>query len=514
MKNKILCILIIAIFLLACISNQQKEASKQHLNSNTTKLIEPSVGKCGDGICSPIEKQKNICPQDCQDEISEINTENISQPILGAANIVIDYSSEKASISKYLFGTLGSPKVSAQGYSLVNEIGFKLVEVNTKTTDLDAAISSAISAGAEPMIWFENPQKMPVDLDGYLAGIESTLKQVNAYGARLIRYGNEPDYTAFWTGTQQEFFELYHSVADRIKSVNPDFIIEAPGFQNALSGGNINPWVIGFLEYCKSNSVPVDILSFHTYSNSPYTFYKSSKLVNQVLVEYSSLSPIYGTPKIANDEWSLLVGDLWRKLAYASQFDTAWTAAHNILSLINMIENNLDVSIRYGGVFNIADANGYCHDFPLTDCDGNGKPVYYAFKAFNMLADSALLSTLGGDRMNFAAISGKKDNEIIIVLSNYDIKRYIETYETKTNAWNEYNSYKAEFGEPKTYASFNIVINNIPSYYQQAEYETYLIDDQNDLTLESSKNINIVNSLAVDGDIIAPSVKLIKIKLS
>ena len=242
-------------------------------------------------------------------------------------------------------------------------------------------------------------------------------------------------------------------------------------------------------------------------------FYDDFGMMQTELKKYPNLSPLYGTPLLACDEWNMMVGDIWSG-SYHSQFDTAWVAAHNINALINMIEQGLQLSIRYGGTFN-GDADG-CHDFPLTNCSGSGKPAYYAFQGFNQLANNTRLSTTGTDHMNFAAIAGKSGNQITIVLANYDIKTYLDTFESVgSTEWTNYYTYVSLFGTPLTYGQFNLTLRNLPwTSAQTVVYERYLVDDQNKLALVENKSVSGNSTLVLSAGITAPSVQVIKLLLS
>jgi hypothetical protein len=453
-------------------------------------------------------------------------------PTTPTAQVTVDYSNELGTFSPYLFGTLAAPYWDAAGYPLTQAAGFKLVEVgfnipvpinpNDPTlydfTLLDQQVEAVLGIGAEPLVHFPLAKK-PSDLNKYMAYVQNIAKHLtqgwgngHTWNVRAFRFGNEPDNISFWTGTQQEFFDSYAVWAKALKAVNPVFILDAPGLMSARTGpSSLSTWVTGFLSYCQANGVPVDFFSVHAYAPVPYfAFYDDFRLVEAELQKYPALSPLHGTPRLANDEWNTLVGDLWSG-SYHSQFDTAWVAAHNINALINMIEQGLQLSIRYGGAFN--GSTGGCHDFPLTDCNGQGKPVYYAFKGFNWLAGTTRLSTTGTDHMNFSAIAGKGGNQITIALANYDVKTYLGKFESAASpSWMFYNQYVSSFGTPAVYNQFTLTLQNLPwSSSQQVVYERYLVDDQHKLDLIETQTLPGANSLSFTRVITAPSVQIIRL---
>ena len=256
------------------------------------------------------------------------------------------------------------------------------------------------------------------------------------------------------------------------------------------------------------------MFSTHLYIPVPYTFYKNFGLLQAEVNKYPNLSPIYGAPRISNDEWLIMLGDVWSG-SYSKQFDTAWLASHAIAALINMVEQGLALSTAMSGIVSSSDN---CHDYSLIDCKGDGKPGFYAYKGFNQLANTTRISTTGHDHMNFAAIAGKNDSGIIVVVSNYDVKTYLNKYEpqksgdNKNPSWLEYNAYVSQFGEPKVYNKFNLTLNNLPwTSSQKIAYERYLVDDSHKLELAESQTLSGSKEMKFSEDIAAPSVQVIKL---
>ncbi|MET0364413.1 MAG: glycosyl hydrolase [Sphingobium sp.] len=75
----------------------------------------------------------------------------------------------------------------------------------------------------------------------------------------MFEVWNEPDLPFFWTGNQQQYFDLYKATAVAIKSVDPQLQVGGP----ATSGGH---WVGDFAAYCAQNNAPVDFFATHAYA--------------------------------------------------------------------------------------------------------------------------------------------------------------------------------------------------------------------------------------------------------
>ncbi len=91
---------------------------------------------------------------------------------------------------------------------------------------------------------------------------------VERYGVDEVRewffeVWNEPNLKAFWTGTQKEYFKLYHVTAKALKRVDPLLRVGGPATAK-------NAWVPEFLKFCKNRKVPVDFVSTHHYPTDAF----------------------------------------------------------------------------------------------------------------------------------------------------------------------------------------------------------------------------------------------------
>ncbi|MBI5709713.1 MAG: hypothetical protein HZC42_05310 [Candidatus Eisenbacteria bacterium] len=458
-------------------------------------------------------------------------------PFAGAAStasVTVDCAQELGAFSPRLFGTIAAPYFDPSGYAMTQASGFDLVQVgfqipvpsnpNDSTlydfTTLDQQVGAVVGIGAEPLVVYGLSRK-PADLTAYATYVANIARHLNQgwgsghfWNARAFRFGNEPDNPAYWQGTQQEFFQSYAAWAAALKAVDASYDLDTPALMSVRGTAgpeSLSTWAVNFLSYCQTNGVPVDHFSFHAYSPLPYyAFYDNCRRVQAALLRYPTLSPLYGSPRAANDEWNTMVGDVWSG-SYHAQFDSAWVAAHNIVGLINMVEQGLQLSIRYGGTFN--GSPGGCHDFPLTDCAGQGKPAYHAFRGFSWLAGAIRLATTGTDHMNLAAVAGRRGDTIVVVVSDFDVTRYLGRFESGSSpAWTEYNRYVASSGVPAVYDGLNLTLQNLPwSASQQLVMERYLVDDQHALALVDSAAATGSAALFLSAAMAAPSVHVMRI---
>ncbi len=84
------------------------------------------------------------------------------------------------------------------------------------------------------------------------------IEEVAAWGFEVW---NEPNLEPFWTGTREEYFQLYDEAAAAIKAVDPRLKVGGPATAAA--------WIGDFASHVLESGAPVDFLATHTYGNVP-----------------------------------------------------------------------------------------------------------------------------------------------------------------------------------------------------------------------------------------------------
>jgi xylan 1,4-beta-xylosidase len=86
---------------------------------------------------------------------------------------------------------------------------------------------------------------------------------VDRYGLATVRgwpfeVWNEANLPFFWSGTQQQYFELYKATAVAIKSVDASLQVGGPATAHAA-------WLPELAGWCAANNAPIDFFSTHAY---------------------------------------------------------------------------------------------------------------------------------------------------------------------------------------------------------------------------------------------------------
>lgn len=123
---------------------------------------------------------------------------------------------------------------------------------------------SRLAAGERTIFWWKANVTPPRDLSKWNGLVRALVEHLQQrYGTAEVaqwyfEVWNEPDLPAFWTGTAQDYLNLYRNTAETIKTVCPTCRVGGPA--SAISGFE-SIW----LSSVTQNRVPADFLSTHAY---------------------------------------------------------------------------------------------------------------------------------------------------------------------------------------------------------------------------------------------------------
>jgi len=216
------------------------------------------------------------------------------------------------------------------------------------------------------------------------------------YGVKYWEVLNEPD----GRFDAVKYYQLYGSVARAVKSADPSAMIGGPALMFAYQGPSYRE---AFLEYLRTNKLPLDFWSFHDYSvdsADPYLFVRIAQDMRKLLDSYG-----FAKTQIILDEWNILGVD-------PELLTLGARAAFTASSIIYMQDSPLDAQTLYMG------AN-------LFGEDGNTpNKVGQALIALGQMKRTPIRLAVGGaDTLGFAVQAGASADgrEINIVISNYEV---------------------------------------------------------------------------------------------
>jgi hypothetical protein len=290
---------------------------------------------------------------------------------------------------------------------------------------------------------------------------------------------NEPNASAFWTGTPEEYYKLYETTARAIKNYDSSLKVGGP----ALAGADrVRPFEFldGLLKYCHEHDVPLDFVSWHRYTDGdPYNVLERSQKVRGLMTQYG-----FGKAESILDEWNYFPGQfhMGKDARYAEEIGKlakgSAGAAYDTAVLTYLQDSTVDIATFYTGT--TMSYLGMFSEYGLPQ-----KP-FYAFKAFSeLLGTPQRVFTAGSDREGFTVIAGMSPDrsQATVLISNFA-------------------------HGPRRYA---LALKNLP-WSEKFACETYLLDESHNLEMVKSEGLNGTTATLSEEDFTPPSVWLFRLK--
>jgi xylan 1,4-beta-xylosidase len=236
---------------------------------------------------------------------------------------------------------------------------------------------------------------------------------------------NEPNLDAFGSGLQDDYFRLYRSTVEAIKSVDAALKVGGP----ATAG---NAWVEDFIAFCVRDGVPADFITTHHYPTDAFgqpgddTEAQLSQSRRSVLRDetrevrrQAGERPVYFT------EWSTSSNprDALHDEPYAAAFITktvmearGLVQGYSYWTFSDIFEENYFPSVPFHG------------GFGLLNIHGVAKPAYRAFELLHALGEE--LSSVEGAHPTVDAWVVQRARSSTVLLTNYALPRHPIAEET------------------------------------------------------------------------------------
>ncbi len=242
------------------------------------------------------------------------------------------------------------------------------------------------------------------------------------HGIEYWEIWNEPENRPqMWTGTDDQFLDLYAVTAKTLKESYPDLKIGGPavggGFVRQGDDWTLSPFVVRFLDEVRQNNVPLDFFSWHTYTDRPLEYVDKAISLRKELDRRG-----FENAEIHLNEWNYLPDGDWASML--SQEDVKkrenWFrrlggsegAAFVASVLIELQDAPVDVANYF---------NGGINSFGLFNEYGAPKKTFYAFLAFRRLLDTPERIAVEGNRPNVRSLAAGRNSEknaVSILIAN------------------------------------------------------------------------------------------------
>jgi len=204
------------------------------------------------------------------------------------------------------------------------------------------------------------------------------------HGIKYWEIWNEPDIirddSPMWSGTAEQYFELYDVSAGILKKEFPEIMIGGP----VCTGGD-KEFVRNFLAHIKESKAPFDFFSWHTYATHPDDIVKNADIFDAMLNEFG-----FENVESQCNEYNLWIktpeglGDIFHKAKdprgaemYTTAIKDERGCSFTAGALIALQDKRMDILTYYDG----APTSAWSCFNPY----GVPQKSYDAFKAFNKL---------------------------------------------------------------------------------------------------------------------------------
>jgi len=224
---------------------------------------------------------------------------------------------------------------------------------------------------------------------------------------------NEPENPPMWTGTKEEYFELYSTASKHLKGLFPHIKIGGYGSCGFYSVTRDNTtdffksfvtYFDDFLRYLKETNSPLDFFSWHIYTRSIEEITAHGEYVRKTLDDYG-----FNSTETSLNEWNW--GPEGKGFPHMRDMIGASFVAGAFCAMQN--SGNIDTAMYY--VATLMSIYNGLFDFVTREY----QKTYYSFIAFNELYKLSNHVELENNIENVYACAAANENEGAVLISNY-----------------------------------------------------------------------------------------------
>lgn len=239
-----------------------------------------------------------------------------------------------------------------------------------------------------------------------------------AWHIRYWEIWNEPDLAyddeskKTWTGTEEQFYDFFETVAKHLKSKFPQLRIGGP----AVAGRK--EWAERFLLAMRRRNVPMDFFSWHKYSDKIEAYIENAKFYEDLKTRLG-----YADSETILDEWNYM--ENWNMQAPSfKKLVGIRGAAYCMANLITMQHLPIDLATYFEadvvkewcGLFEVKDMSIDSLSHKDSKCVLKPRKPFYAFRAFGELYRLGLEAKSSSDSDSVyicAATDGKVQKAVV-----------------------------------------------------------------------------------------------------
>jgi xylan 1,4-beta-xylosidase len=290
---------------------------------------------------------------------------------------------------------------------------------------------STLSSGDTTVFHYKTNVTPPRDYNQWQELIQKLVKNwSDRYGVDEVKkwffeVWNEPNLKAFWTGSRDDYFQLYERTARAVKSIHPEFRVGGPATAD-------NEWISEFVLFCNQRDIPCDFVSTHHYPTDAFGK-PGDDTIGQLAASYRSVLCEEATKAKQQAQGKPLYYTEWSTSSnpFDDLHDEPYVAAF-ITKTIMEAQGIVD-GYSYWIFSDIFEENYFSSKpfhggFGLLNIYGIPKPAYRAYEILHQLG-TVLVSTQGKHATVDVWVT-KESNEIKVLVTNSALPRHPVKTET------------------------------------------------------------------------------------
>lgn len=284
---------------------------------------------------------------------------------------------------------------------------------------------TALASGDQTVFHYGANVTPPKKMDEWAALIHRLVAHwIDRYGRDEVRswffeVWNEPNIKSFWTGTRDDYFNLYAATARALKALDPELAVGGPATAN-------NAWIDEFIAFCRDNDVPVDFISTHHYPTDALgatdqdTEAQLADSRRSILREWAQDTHRKADPlPVHYTEWNT------SSSPRDPLHDEPYAAAAIVKTMLEA--RGLVRAYSYWAFSDIFEENfmpatAFQGGFGLLTLQGVAKPAYRAFELLGRLGDRAFLID-GAHHTVDAWVTRDDRGRVVVMLTNHALPR-------------------------------------------------------------------------------------------
>ena len=326
----------------------------------------------------------------------------------------------------YHFDKQGKP---VYNFQYLDDLFDRMLENSARPFIELSFVPSELASGTNTSMWWKAHTTPPNDIAKWNELVDHFVRHcVSRYGADEVHkwyfeVWNEPNLHSFFSGTQQQYFDLYKETALTIKKIDPALKVGGPATSNfELIQPGSSPyhnssqleengrdglwrpvWVVEFLKFCHDQGVPIDFVSTHPY---PTNFAMDIDGVKKILRrsvdsthdDLAVLRDIVRGSGYPNAEIELTE---WNSTPFSRDHTHDALPEATFVVKANLDSVGLADSLSYWTFTDVfeesRETDSIFHGgFGLINYQGIVKPAFHGYRFLNALGDEKLGSVDGG----------------------------------------------------------------------------------------------------------------------